>query len=36
MIVPSIMCFVWFSFADGTAIDLTLDGGAGAHITGAD
>ncbi len=35
MIVPSIMCFVWFSFAGGTAIDLTLNGGAGDQITGA-
>ena len=29
MIVPSIMCFVWFAFAGGTAIDLSLNGGAG-------
>jgi hypothetical protein len=36
MIVRSIRCFVWFSFAGGTAIDLTLNGGAGAQITGAD
>ncbi|MEM7197414.1 MAG: BCCT family transporter, partial [Pseudomonadota bacterium] len=35
MIVPSIMCFVWFAFAGGTAIDLTLNGGAGDRITGA-
>ena len=35
MIVPSIMCFVWFSFAGGTAIDLTLNGGAGDQTTGA-
>ena len=35
MIVPSIMCFVWFAFAGGTAIDLTLNGGAGDQITGA-
>ena len=35
MIVPSIMCFVWFAFAGGTAIDLTLNGGAGDAITGA-
>ncbi|NDV99736.1 BCCT family transporter [Salipiger sp. PrR002] len=26
MIVPSIMCFVWFSFAGGTAIDMELSG----------
>lgn len=35
MIVPSIMCFVWFAFVGGTAIDLTLNGGAGDAITGA-
>ncbi|MEO0766231.1 MAG: BCCT family transporter [Pseudomonadota bacterium] len=28
MIVPSIMCFVWFAWAGGTAIDLELNGGA--------
>ncbi len=35
MIVPSIMCFVWFAFAGGTAIDLSLNGDAGDAITGA-
>ncbi|MEO0546730.1 MAG: BCCT family transporter [Pseudomonadota bacterium] len=25
MIVPSLMCFVWFTWAGGTAIDLTMD-----------
>ena len=35
MIVPSVMCFVWFAFVGGTAIDLTLNGGAGDAITGA-
>jgi choline/carnitine/betaine transport len=35
MIVPSIMCFVWFAVVGGTAIDLTLNGGAGDAITGA-
>jgi choline/carnitine/betaine transport len=35
MIGPSLMCFVWFAFAGGTAIDLTLNGGAGDAITGA-
>ena len=35
MIVPSIMCFVWFAFAGGTAIDLSLNGGTGDAITGA-
>jgi len=28
MVIPSFMCFVWFSFAGGTAIDLTLNGDA--------
>ncbi|WP_085908657.1 BCCT family transporter [Kiloniella majae] len=32
MIVPSIMCFVWFTWAGGTAIDLTLNGDAGDTI----
>jgi len=32
MIIPSLMCFVWFSFAGGTAIDLTLNGGAGESV----
>ncbi len=35
MIVPSVMCFVWFAIVGGTAIDLTLNGGAGDAITGA-
>ena len=35
MIGLSIMCFVWFAFAGGTAIDLSLNGGAGDAITGA-
>ena len=35
MLVPSVMCFVWFAFVGGTAIDLTLNGGAGDAITGA-
>ena len=34
MIVPSLMCFVWFAFVGGTAIDLTLNGGAEDAITG--
>ncbi len=33
MIVPSVMCFVWFAFVGGTAIDLTLNGDAGTVIT---
>ena len=31
MIVPSIMCFVWFTVVGGTAIDLTLNGDAGVN-----
>ncbi len=34
MIVPSLMCFVWFTWAGGTAIDLTLNGDAGEAIFG--
>lgn len=34
VIIPSFMCFVWFSFAGGTAIDLTLNGDAGDAIFG--
>ena len=35
MIVPSIMCFVWFTWAGGTAIALELNGGANGVIMGA-
>tara|TARA_R110000764_G_scaffold28607_2_gene67352 strand:- start:7962 stop:9647 length:1686 start_codon:yes stop_codon:yes gene_type:complete len=35
MIVPTIIHCVWFSFAGGTAIDLTLNGGAGDLIVDA-
>lgn len=35
MIVPSLMCFVWFTWAGGTAVDLTLNGTAGTEIFGA-
>jgi choline/carnitine/betaine transport len=28
MFVPSLMCFIWFAWAGGTAIDLELNGGA--------
>ena len=35
MIVPAIMCFVWFAFAGGTAIDLELSGVAGGAINEA-
>ncbi|KAB7616144.1 BCCT family transporter [Amylibacter sp. SFDW26] len=34
MIIPSLMCFVWFTWAGGTAIDLTLNGEAGETIFG--
>ena len=32
MIVPALMCFVWFAWAGGTAIDLELTGQAGGAI----
>ncbi|WP_424927303.1 BCCT family transporter [Amaricoccus tamworthensis] len=35
IIVPSLMCFVWFTLVGGTAIDMTLNGGAGDAISGA-
>ncbi|GAA6209823.1 hypothetical protein NBRC116601_31160 [Cognatishimia sp. WU-CL00825] len=35
IIIPSLMCFVWFTIVGGTAIDLTLNGGAGDAISGA-
>lgn len=35
LIVPSIMCFVWFAFAGGTAIDLETTGVANGLIFGA-
>ncbi|WP_419905136.1 BCCT family transporter [Kiloniella sp.] len=35
LIVPAIMCFVWFSFAGGTAIDLELSGIAQGQIFNA-
>ena len=35
MIVPSIMCFIWFSFAGGTAISLELSGVANGAISAA-
>ncbi len=34
MIIPSIMCFIWFAFIGGTAIDLELNGGANNAILG--
>ena len=35
MIVPAIMCFIWFAFAGGTAINLELEGVAGRAILDA-
>ena len=35
MIVPGLMCMVWFSWAGGTAIDLELNGGADGVIFAA-
>ncbi|WP_299302348.1 BCCT family transporter [uncultured Litoreibacter sp.] len=35
MIVPALMCFVWFSWAGGTAIDLELNGNANGLILDA-
>jgi choline/carnitine/betaine transport len=35
MVVPSLMCFIWFAMAGGTAIDLELNGGAGRAILDA-
>ncbi|MEO0664741.1 MAG: BCCT family transporter, partial [Pseudomonadota bacterium] len=35
IIVPSLMCFVWFTWAGGTAIDLELTGGANGVINSA-
>ena len=35
MIVPSLMCFVWFSWAGGTAVDLELNGDANGVILDA-
>lgn len=36
LIVPAIMCFVWFALVGGTAIDLELSGEAAGAISGAD
>ena len=35
MIIPAVMCFVWFALVGGTAIDLELTGEAGGAIVGA-
>jgi choline/carnitine/betaine transport len=34
MIIPALMCFVWFALVGGTAIDLELNGNADGAITG--
>jgi len=36
LIIPSLMCFVWFAAAGGTAINLELNGSAGGTILEAD
>ncbi len=35
IVIPALMCFVWFAIVGGTAIDLELNGDAGGAITGA-
>ncbi|MCG8619360.1 MAG: BCCT family transporter [Desulfobacterales bacterium] len=35
MVVPAVMCFIWFTFVGGTAIDLELTGKAGGAILNA-
>ena len=35
MLAPSLMCFIWITFAGGTAIDLELNGSAGGAILSA-
>jgi len=35
MIIPALMCFIWFSLVGGTAIDLELSGEANGAIVGA-
>ena len=35
IIIPAIMCFVWFAIVGGTAIDLELNGDANGAIAGA-
>lgn len=35
ILIPSLMCFVWFTIVGGTAIDMTLNGGVGDAISGA-
>lgn len=35
IVIPSLMCFIWFTVVGGTAIDMTLNGTAGDAISGA-
>ena len=35
MIIPAVMCFVWFALVGGTAIDLEMNGNANGAISGA-
>lgn len=35
IVIPSLMCFFWFTIVGGTAIDMTLNGTAGDAISGA-
>ncbi|GAW35841.1 glycine betaine transporter OpuD [Roseovarius sp. A-2] len=35
IVIPSLMCFVWFTVVGGTAIDMTLNGSAGDAISDA-
>ncbi|CAN0078354.1 unnamed protein product, partial [Chrysoparadoxa australica] len=35
IVVPSLMCFIWFTIVGGTAIDMTLNGTAGDAISSA-
>ncbi len=35
MVIPAVMCFVWFALVGGTAIDLELNGDANGAIAGA-
>ena len=35
IVIPALMCFVWFAIVGGTAIDLELNGSANGAITGA-
>ncbi len=36
IMIPALMCFVWFTFVGGTALDMELSGQANGQILGAD